>query len=225
MIGYHFLPDDLRSEEDLMRGIFAPWLVGETRTCAPLRYLGAAGEAVIQHGYASSPSAWEAFLHNDGVVACLVEVTACVHSELNRGAICNFSRTRTLRATKNIATQLRQFAVRCAEHALVDLNGALLKDSRVQMMLRASKSLNEVEINLSESGRVFMSGLDLATRCTGSSRFAIVVVASASYPQAGDAAHLVMDATRDLLRATGGNAEIEREWQRSAFKDICATLF
>jgi hypothetical protein len=72
---YHFLSEDLRSDEDMITGNSVPWRIAETRAFTPVAIDVGNEEIVSEIGYRSSPTLWDAFLQADGPVACLVEVS------------------------------------------------------------------------------------------------------------------------------------------------------
>src|SRR5579862_9850705 len=101
MRAFHFIASDLRAEEDLMLGLSSPWRIGEKRAYKPFSYDFGDGETHWQHGYESSPTLWEAFGHCDGPLACLVDISEPVHSEVDEHGRRDFSVTRKLVAVRD----------------------------------------------------------------------------------------------------------------------------
>jgi hypothetical protein len=116
---YHFLFEDLRSDEEVTAGTSRPWSVGEVRAYTPITIEAGDGETISLIGYRSSPSLWDAFLQADGPVACLVEVSEAISTEGDAEAgFVQLSRERRLLAVTDLRSDLRLFACDCAERVL-----------------------------------------------------------------------------------------------------------
>ena len=104
MIAYHFMREGLRSGA----GEEPAWTLGEERSIE--------GEIVLcQHGYHSSPTLLDALQYAPGPIACLVEISEPEAQDEAKYV----SRTRKLLAFADVSKELRQFAIDCAERALI----------------------------------------------------------------------------------------------------------
>ena len=72
---YHFISDDMRSDEDIVAGRDQPWRLGETRIYVPVTLDAGDGEFITEAGYHSSPSLSDALMRADGPIACAVEIS------------------------------------------------------------------------------------------------------------------------------------------------------
>jgi hypothetical protein len=102
-LAYHWLKDDLRAGS----GDEPPWAVGEERSLKKAR--------LCKYGYHSSPTLLDGLPYAPGSVACLVEVSEPVRSEINK----QVSLSRKLLAAVNVARELRLWGCDCAERALL----------------------------------------------------------------------------------------------------------
>jgi len=217
MRAFHFIGKSFLSDDDLMCGISIPWRIGEPRIYSPFTYDFGDGEVHRRHGYQSSPILWEAFLNSDGPVACLVEVSEPVHRESDEHGARNFSLTRKLIAARNLETELRHFAIVCAERAISRADAALVNERDVQDLLQKARRQFASEPSSSEPHEAFCAGLELASQDPGVRGRALCVAASANCPEAENAALLVVEMTRDLVRIAGLDEDAERRSHQELF--------
>src|ERR1700730_8761396 len=72
---YHFIGDDMRSDEDMGAGRDEPWRLGETRTYIPVRLDAGDGHFDTETGCHSSPSLCHRMMLPDGPIGCAVEIS------------------------------------------------------------------------------------------------------------------------------------------------------
>jgi len=225
MKAFHFITQDLRAKDDLMLGISTPWRIGETRTYKPFCYDFGDGDTLWQRGYESSPTLWEAFLNCDGPLACLVDVSEPVHSEIDGHGERNFSLTRKLIALRDLSTDLRHFAVSCAEDAIYRASPDHAKDREVRNILQSVRLQFANGASSSRYENIFHAGMDLAFRHRGLRGCALCVAAAAGYPEAQDAALLVLEMAVDLTRIAELDERAERGFHRTSFNQKFASSF
>jgi hypothetical protein len=225
MKAFHFIGKDFRSEDDRMCGISTPWQIGQERTYTPFSYDFGDSDIHRQYGYQSSPILWEAFLNSDGPVACLVEVSEPVHREADEHGARDFSLTRKLIGARNLEIELRRLAITCAERAIRRADAGLVDDREVQDLLQKARQQFASEPSSSEPSEAFRAGLESASQNPGIRGRALCVAASANFPEAVDAARLVVEMAGDLARAAALDEAAERRSHRVFFDATFARAF
>jgi hypothetical protein len=113
---YHFLPDDMRADEDIVAGIDEPWRIGDTRKYKPVKIAAGEGEFITESGYHSSKTLWDALMQANVPVACLVEISEPLLSDGSAEfASSRISEVRKSIAAVDVRSELRRFACDCAE--------------------------------------------------------------------------------------------------------------
>src|SRR5579859_2136023 len=75
MKAYHFFPDDMRAEEDIVAGLDEPWRIGDTRKYISVKIASGDGEFITESGYHSSQTLWDALMQANVPVPGLAEVS------------------------------------------------------------------------------------------------------------------------------------------------------
>jgi hypothetical protein len=81
------------------------------------------------------------------------------------------------------------------------------------------------EPSSSEPNEIFRAGLELASQRTGVRARALCIAASANFPEAEDAALLVVETARDLGRIAGLDEDTERRSNQQFFDTTFAQVF
>lgn len=105
LLAAHWLKEDYTAGN----GREKAWMVGEERTHTAVTLV------ICERGYHSSPSLWDALEYAPGPVATLVEISEPEARQPDKYV----SRTRKLICAVNVESELRQFAIDCAERALL----------------------------------------------------------------------------------------------------------
>jgi hypothetical protein len=205
MIAYHFLKADMKTGN----GQEKAWTVGEERTHKAKTLV------ICVRGYHSSPSLWDALEYAPGPMATVVEISEPEGRQDDKYV----SRTRKLLCAVNIETELRQFAIDCAERALLrEREEGREPDPRSWAALEAAKAFLRGEITPGE----LAAARDAAKAAAKAAAYAAWAAAYAAAYAARDAAR---DAAWDAARAAWAAAyaaarAAERAWQRARFEEL-----
>jgi hypothetical protein len=161
---FHFISEDLRSDEDMIAGNSVPWRIAETRAFTPVAIDAGNQEIVSEIGYRSSPTLWDAFLQADGPVACLVEVSEVlsVVGDVDAGLV-QLSGTRRLLMAREIGAELRSFASDCAERVLHLYEREFSGDDRPRGAIQLARDYARGRVGATE----LRAALVLAKNCCG----------------------------------------------------------
>jgi hypothetical protein len=218
---YHFLFEDLRSDEDMIAGNSLPWSVGEIRAYTPITIDAGDGEAISESGYRSSPTLWDAFLQADGPIACLVEVSdaICTEGDVEAGFV-QVSRERRLLATRDLRSDLRMFACDCAERVLYLYERKFPGDDRPRRAIQVARDHAYGRATAGELRAALIlarSAVDAAPSGSAARCAALSALGSAM-EESSDAALTAIWPTHwvvaDGKDSVGG---AERAWQRALF--------
>jgi hypothetical protein len=217
---YHFLSEDLRSDEDMIAGNSVPWRIAETRAFTPAAIDAGNEEIVSEIGYRSSPTLWDAFLQADGPVACLVEVSEVlsVEGDVDAGLL-QLSGTRRLLMAREIGAELRSFASDCAERVLYLYEREFPGDDRPRGAIQVTRDFARGRVGATELRAALVpakiavdaSPCGSAARCAALSAWGGVVEA------AQDAAAVAMWAASWAADGRDAADGAERAWQRALF--------
>ncbi len=217
---YHFLSEDLRSDEDMIAGDSVPWRIGEMRTYTPVTIDAGDGETVSQVGYRSSPTLWDAFLQADGPIACLMEVSQAlsIEGDVEAGFV-QVSGTRRLLAARDIGAELRLFASDCAERVLYLYEREFPGDDRPRRAIQTAREHARGRVSAAE----LRSALVLA-KCAADAAPSGSAARSAALSAFGSVADEAQDAAVVAIWGAGWAADrkdavdgVERAWQRALF--------
>ena len=218
---YHFPYEDLRSDEDVIAGNSVPWRVGEIRTYTPITIDAGDGETISEIGYHSSPTLWDAFLHADGPIACLVEVSEAISTEGGvEAGFVQVSRERRLLAARDLRADLRMFACDCAERVLYLYERKFPGDDRPRRAIQVARNHAYGRATAAElrSAQILASNAVDAAPSGSAARCAALSAFGSAMKESSDAAltaiwpaHWVVADGKDAL---GG---AERAWQRALF--------
>jgi hypothetical protein len=224
---YHFLSDDMRSEEDIIAGQDEPWRLGELRTFVPMRLDDGDGRLISLSGYRSSPSLWDAMMQADGPIACAVEISNPVSTEgdIQQG----FSQTSILRkliAAIDLTSELRLFACVCAERVLSIFETSYPRDDRPRRAIGTALDFAQHRATADELKSALVLARDAAERAAGQARIAALSAFGTTFADSHDAA---MTAMRNAAWAVDGRGTpasgTERAWQRDSFNQRFAHIF
>jgi hypothetical protein len=222
---YHFLPDDMRADEDIVAGLDEPWHIGDTRTYTPVKIASGDGEFITESGYHSSPTLWDALLQANGPVACLVEVSTPLSiSNSVEGPVSQSSEVRTLIAAVYVRAELRGFACDCAERVLSLYDDLYPKDTRLRDAITVARHFANADASSAELQAALVSVRDAADVASGQVRMAAFSAFGTTLREAHDAA---LTAARSAMWAIDGRTTPgpERVWQRAHFDRLFANLF
>ena len=217
---YHFLYEDLHSDEDVIAGNSVPWRIGEIRAYTPVTIDAGEGETISQTGYRSSPTLWDALLQADGPIACLVEVSEPISTEGDvETGFLQVSRERRLLAVRDLHSDLRLFACDCAERVLYLYEREFPGDDRPRRAIQVARDHacdRATAAELRSACILAGSAVDTA-RSGGAARCAAMSARGSAVERAEEAAVLVIWTAgwaADGKNAVGG---AERAWQRALF--------
>jgi len=199
MQAFHWLNEDMTAGS----GSEPPWTVGETRTIE--------GELKLcERGYHSSPSLRDALAYSSGPVACFVEVSDPVASEVEPHQAKQVSHSRTLLKAVNVERELRLWGCDCAERALLrERERGHEPDPRSWAAIAVARRYAD-----GEASKVELAAAGAAARAAARD-----AARDAAWAAAWAAAwHAARDAARAAARAAAGAAEIE--WQRQRFDEL-----
>ena len=222
---YHFFPDDMRADEDIVAGLDEPWHIRDTRTYTPVKIDSGGGEFITESGYHSSPTLWDALLQANGPIACLVEVSAPLSSSNSvEGPVSQSSAVRTLIAAVDVRAELRRFACDCAERVLSLYEDLNPKDGRLRDAITVARRFADAAASSAELQDALVSVRDAADVASGQARMAAFSAFGTTLREAHDAA---LTAARSAMWALDGRATPgpERDWQRAHFDQLFANLF
>jgi hypothetical protein len=222
---YHFLPDDMRADEDIVAGLDDPWRVGDTRSYKPVKIASGDGEFITESGYHSSKTLWDALMQANGPVACLVEVsTPLSSSDSAHGPSSQSSAVRTLIAAVDVRSELRRFACDCAERVLSIYEERYPRDDRPRHAIDAARRFASGEASAEELQAALAGVRNAADVASGQARMAGFSAFGAALREAHDAA---ITAARSAMWAVDGRTTPgpERVWQRAHFDQLFAHLF
>jgi hypothetical protein len=173
-----------------------------------------------QLGYNSSPSLWDAFLHADGALACLVEISEPISTYAGvEDGVVQASRTRTLIEVHDVSVELRLFACECAQHVLYLFEQERPEDDVPRRAIRIGRDR--------AYGRAAASELQFVLR-TASDATSLAPLSSAAKAAALSAFSTAEEAPQDAavlavwwagLAIDGKNYQsgTENAWQRGRF--------
>ena len=137
MIAWHFLKEDMCAGYGKERA----WKVGDERTVKTKTI------KLCERGYHSSPTLFDALEYAPGPMACIVEVSEPEAKDTTK----QVSRTRKLLVAVNVDKELRQFAIDCAERALLrEREHGREPDARSWAALEAARAFIRGEITPEE---------------------------------------------------------------------------
>jgi len=217
---YHFLFEDLRSDEDTIAENSLPWRVGEIRAYTPITIEAGDGETICQIGYRSSPTLWDAFLQADGPIACLVEVSEAISTEGDvEAGFVQVSRTRRLLAMKDLRADLRMFACECAERVLYLYEREYPGDDRPREAIRVARDHARGLTTVGElrSALVLATSAAEAAPSGSAARCAAMSASGSATNEPQDAAALAIWTAGWAADGKDAAAGAERAWQRALF--------
>jgi hypothetical protein len=103
-------------------------------------------------------------------------------------------------------------------------DACLLDDPDVRSLLQKAQS-HFANVVSSEDNTDFHAGLELASQHPGVRGHALCVAASANFPEAENAALLVVEMAQDLARAARLDEEAERRSRQAFFEVSFTTVF
>jgi len=224
---YHFLSDDMRSEEDIVAGQDEPWHLGELRTFVPIRLDGGDGRFISLPGYRSSPSLWDAMMQADGPIACAVEISDPISTDgdIQQGFF-QISILRQLIAAADLTSELRLFACACAERVLSIFETSYPRDDRPRRAISTALDYAQHRATADDLKSALTIARDAAERAAGQARIAALSAFGITFADSHDAA---MTAIRNAAWAVDGRATpgsgTERTWQRDYFNCKFANIF
>src|ERR1700722_9957755 len=137
---YHFFPDDMRADEDIVAGFDESWHIGDTRKYTLVKIASGDGEFITESGYHSSKTLWDALMQANGPVACLVEVSPPLSgSDSAEGPSSQVSEVRKLIAAVDVRAELRGFGCDCAERVLSIYEHRYPKDDRLRRAIDVAR--------------------------------------------------------------------------------------
>jgi hypothetical protein len=217
---YHFLFEDFQSDEDMIAGSSLPWRVGEIRAYTPITIDAGDGETISKIGYHSSPTLWDAFLHADGPIACLVEVSEAISTEGDvEAGFVQVSRERRLLAARDLRAALRMFACDCAERVLYLYERKFPGDGRPRRAIQVARDHAYGRATAAE----LRSALILARNAvdaapSGAARCAALSAFGSAMEESSDAALTAMwPAGWVVADGKDSVGAAERAWQRALF--------
>ncbi len=222
---YHFISDDMRSDEDLIAGRDDPWRIGEMRTYIPVTLDTGDGEFITQSGYHSSPTLWDAMMRADGPIACAVEISDPVSTggDFEQGRF-QISNSRKLLAAIDLSSDLRLFACACAERVLSIFETAWPGNDRPRLAINIALDYARQRATAEDLQSALILARDAAGKASGIARIAAMAAFGVTFSEAQDAALSAMRAARwaiDGKSATGP----ERTWQRESFDRKFSHIF
>jgi hypothetical protein len=222
---YHFIADDLRSDEDLIAGRDDPWRIGETRTYIPVTLNAGDGELITQSGYQSSPTLWDAMMRADGPIACHVEISdpVSVSGDSEQGHF-QISASRKLLAAIDLSSELRLFACTCAERALPIFGTAYPGNDRPRLALNIARDYARRRATADDLRSALILAPDAADQASGVARIAAMAAFGATFSEAQDAALSAMRTARWAIDGKSPSGP-ERIWQRTSFDRTFSPLF
>jgi hypothetical protein len=222
---YHFLPDDLRADEDIVAGLDEPWHIGDTRKYKSVKINSGDGEFITESGYHSSKTLWDALMQANGPVACLVEVsTPLFSSDSTEGPSAQISEVRKLIATVDVRSELRRYACDCAERVLSIYEDRYPHDDRPRRAIDIARRFARDDATANELQAALVLARDAAEVASGQARMAAFSAFGATLRESQDAA---ITAARSAMWAVDGRTTPgpERIWQRAHFDQLFAHLF
>jgi hypothetical protein len=222
---YHFFPDDMRADEDIVAGLDEPWHIGDTRKYKSVKINSGDGEFITESGYHSSKTLWDALMHANGPVACLVEISEPL---LNNGraesATSQISEVRKLIAAVDVRSELRRFASDCAEHVLSVYEDRYPRDGRPRRAIDIARRFARDDATTNELQAALVLARDAAEVASGQARMAAFSAFGATLRESQDAA---ITAARSAMWAVDGRTTPgpERSWRRAHFDQLFAHLF
>ena len=215
MIAFHYLTESMKAG----CGREPAWTLGEDRTIKSKKPL-----VLCQRGYHSSPTAWDGLPYAPGPILCVVEISEPEGMDVTEHEAKYVSRTRKLVAFVNIEKELRQFAIDCAERALLrEREHGREPDARFWAAIEAAKAFLRGEITPEELAAAYTATYASAYACASVSAY----VATAAYASA-TAAYATAYASAAYAAATAAYAsaardaarDAERQWQRDHFNSL-----
>ena len=222
---YHFLPDDMRADEDIVAGLDEPWRIGDTRKYKSVKIASGDGEFITESGYHSSNTLWDALMQANGPVACLVEVsTPLSSSDSTEGPYSQISEVRKLIAVVDVRSELRRFACDCAERVLSIYEDRYPKDDRLRQAIDVARRFARDDASANELQAALVIARDAADVASGQARLAAFSAFGTTLRESQDAA---ITAARSAIWALDGRTTPgpERTWQRAHFDQLFAHLF
>ncbi len=222
---YHFLPDDMRADEDIVAGLDEPWRIGDARKYTSVKIASGDGEFITESGYHSSKTLWDALMQANGPVACLVEVsTPLPSSDSTEGPSSQISEVRKLIAAVNVRCELRRFACDCAARVLSIYEDRYPNDGRLRQAIDVARRFARDDASANELQAALVLARDAADVASGQSRLAAFSAFGTTLRESQDAA---ITAARSAMWALDGRTTPgpERTWQRAHFDRLFAHLF
>jgi hypothetical protein len=222
---YHFLPDDMRADEDIVAGFDEPWHIGDTRTYTSVKIDSGDGQFITESGYHSSQTLWDALMQANGPVACLVEVSLPLSgSDSAEGPSSQVSEIRKLIAAVDVRSELRRFACDCAERVLAIYEDLHPQDDRLRRAIDIARRFAEGGASLDELQAALVLAREAADVASGQARLAAFSAFGTTLRESQDAA---ITAARSAMWAIDGRTTPgpERTWQRAHFDQLFAHLF
>lgn len=222
---YHFLPDDMRADEDIVAGLDEPWHIGDTRKYTPVKIGSGDGEFITEFGYHSSKTLWDALMQSNGPIACLVEVsTPLFSSDSAEGSSSQTSEVRKLIAAVDARFELRRFACDCAERVLSIYEDRYPNDDRLRQAIEVARRFADGAASAEDLQAALALVRGAADVASGQSRMAAFSAFGTTLREAQDAA---ITAARSAMWAIDGRTTPgpERTWQRAHFDQLFAHLF
>jgi hypothetical protein len=222
---YHFLPDDMRADEDIVAGLDEPWRIGDTRKYRPVKIAAGEGKFITESGYHSSKTLWDALMQANGPIACLVEVsTPLSSSDSTEGPSSQISEVRKLIAAVDVRSELRRFACDCAERVLSIYEDRYPNDDRLRRAIDVARRFAGGGASAEELQAALALVRDAADVASGQARLAAFSAFGTTLRESQDAA---ITAARSAMWALDGRITPgpERTWQRARFDQLFAHLF
>lgn len=222
---YHFLPDDMRADEDIVAGIDEPWRIGDTRKYKPVKIAAGEAEFIAESGYHSSKTLWDALMQANGPVACLVEISEPLISDGSAEfASSRISEVRKSIAAVDVRSELRRFACDCAERVLSIYEGRYPNDDRLRRAIDVARRFARDDASANEQQAALVLARDAAEVAGGQARLAAFSAFGTTLRESQDAA---ITAARSAMWAIDGRTTLgpERTWQRAHFDQLFAHLF
>jgi len=222
---YHFLPDDMRADEDIVAGLDESWHIGDTRKYTSVEIASGDGEFITESGYHSSQTLWDALMQANGPVACLVEVSLPLSgSDSAEEPSSQVSEIRKLIAAVDVRSELRRFACDCAERVLAIYEDRYPHDDRLRRAIDIARRFAAGGASIEELQAALAGVRDAAEVASGQARLAAFSAFGTTLRESQDAA---ITAARSAMWAIDGRTTPgpERTWQRAHFDQLFAHLF
>ncbi|MGD0291460.1 MAG: putative immunity protein [Candidatus Binataceae bacterium] len=222
---YHFISDDMRSDEDIVAGRDQPWRLGETRIYVPVTLDAGDGEFITEAGYHSSPSLSDALMRADGPIACAVEISdpISVGGDVEQG-LFQISHSRKLIAASDLSSELRTFACSCAERVLSIFETAYPHNDRPRIAINIARDYAQRRATAEDLRAALILARDAADKASGLARIVAISTLGTAIPEAQDAALTAMRGARWAIDGKSPTGP-ERTWQRESFDVKFAHIF